>query len=120
VGVGEPQPAYLNAVAELDGASLPAPEQLLARLLRIEYALGRRRARPRAARTLDLDLLLCGGARVQTPLLTLPHPRLHLRRFVLAPLAELVPDARHPALGLTFAELLAAAADDSAVRVWKP
>jgi 2-amino-4-hydroxy-6-hydroxymethyldihydropteridine diphosphokinase len=120
VGVGEAQPAYLNAVAELDGESLPAPEQLLARLLRIEYVLGRRRARPRAARTLDLDLLLYRGARVETDFLTLPHPRLHLRRFVLAPLAELAPAARHPALGLTFAELLAAVEDDSAVRPWKP
>jgi len=119
-GVGEPQPAYLNAVAELDAASLPAPEQLLARLLRIEYALGRRRRRPLAPRTLDLDLLLYGDLRVETEFLTLPHPRLHQRRFALAPLADLIPRARHPALDLTFAELLAAAADDSAVRPWRP
>ena len=120
VGVGEAQPAYLNAVAELDGRDLPAPEQLLARLLRIEYAQGRRRGRPLAPRTLDLDLLLYGGARVETPLVTLPHPRLHLRRFVLAPLAELVPDARHPTLKQTFAELLASLDDAASVRVWKP
>ncbi|HEV3469065.1 MAG TPA: 2-amino-4-hydroxy-6-hydroxymethyldihydropteridine diphosphokinase [Pyrinomonadaceae bacterium] len=120
VGVGEAQPAYLNAVAELDGRDLPAPEQLLARLLRIEYAAGRRRVRPLAARTLDLDLLLYGDARLSTPLVTLPHPRLHLRRFALAPLAELVPDSRHPALGQTFAELLASLEDDAAVKLWKP
>jgi 2-amino-4-hydroxy-6-hydroxymethyldihydropteridine diphosphokinase len=120
VGVGEAQPAYLNAVAELDGEGLPAPESLLARLLRVEHALGRRRERPLAPRTLDLDLLLCGDARAETELLTLPHPRLHLRRFVLAPLAELAPGARHPVLRQTFAELLAALPDDAAVTLWKP
>jgi 2-amino-4-hydroxy-6-hydroxymethyldihydropteridine diphosphokinase len=120
VGVAEAQPAYLNAVAELDGERLPPPEQLLAWLLRIEYASGRRRARPLAARTLDLDLLLYGGALSETDFLTLPHPRLHQRRFVLAPLAELLPSARHPTLGATFAELLAATPDEPAVRLWKP
>jgi 2-amino-4-hydroxy-6-hydroxymethyldihydropteridine diphosphokinase len=119
-GVGEPQPAYLNAVAELELAGLPAPAPLLARLLRIEHALGRRRTRPRAPRPLDLDLLLYGDARAETELLTLPHPRLHERRFVLAPLAELAPDARHPVLRQTFARLLAALPDDAGVRLWKP
>jgi 2-amino-4-hydroxy-6-hydroxymethyldihydropteridine diphosphokinase len=120
VGVGDEQPAYLNMVAELSGASLPAPEHLLARLLRVEYALGRRRERPRAARTIDLDLLLYGDATSETAFLRLPHPRLHLRRFVLAPLAELAPDTLHPLLRKTFAELLAAVPDDSTVRLWKP
>jgi len=119
VGVSDEQPAYLNAVAELC-APLPSPEELLARLLKIEYALGRRRTHTNAARTLDLDLLLYGDARLETPLLTLPHPRLHLRRFVLTPLCELAPDARHPVLNKTLAELLAEVDDRSHVRLWKP
>jgi 2-amino-4-hydroxy-6-hydroxymethyldihydropteridine diphosphokinase len=119
VGVEDAQPAYLNAVAEL-GPPLPPPEELLARLLKIEYALGRRRERPLAPRTLDLDLLLYGDSRTDTPLLTLPHPRMHLRRFVLEPLSELAPDARHPVLQKTFAELLAEVNDHSRVKLWKP
>jgi 2-amino-4-hydroxy-6-hydroxymethyldihydropteridine diphosphokinase len=120
VGVDEEQPAYLNMVAELSGAALPPPEHLLARLLRVEYALGRRRDSPRAARTIDLDLLLYGDAESATDFLTLPHPRLHRRRFVLAPLAELAPGGLHPRLRTTFAELLAAVPDDSTVKLWKP
>jgi 2-amino-4-hydroxy-6-hydroxymethyldihydropteridine diphosphokinase len=120
VGVADEQPPYLNMVAELAGATLPPPEHLLARLLRVEYALGRRRDSPRAARTIDLDLLLYGDVTSETEFLTLPHPRLHLRRFVLAPLAELAPGGLHPLLRKTFAELLAATEDDSAVKLWKP
>jgi 2-amino-4-hydroxy-6-hydroxymethyldihydropteridine diphosphokinase len=74
----------------------------------------------RAPRTLDLDLLLYGDHEQQTELLTLPHPRLHLRRFVLAPLAELAPEGTHPALQQTFARLLAAVDDNAAVRRWQP
>ncbi len=114
----ETQPMFLNMVAELDGA-LPSPEQLLARLLRIEYALGRTRARPRAARTIDLDLLLYADVQRQTEFLALPHPRLHLRRFVLAPLVELAPDAVHPTLHQTFAQLLVATPDRAAVELWR-
>ena len=119
VGVREEQPAFLNMVAELS-APLPLPEELLRLLLDVERGAGRRRERPLAPRTLDLDLLLYGSERLETDTLTLPHPRLHLRRFVLAPLAELIPEAPHPALGTTFAELLAATSDDSRVERWKP
>ena len=122
VGVTNAQPLFLNLVAELaldTGAAGISPEQLLARLLRIEYGLGRRRERPLAPRTIDLDLLLYAGARSDTEYLALPHPRLHLRRFVLAPLCELAPDAVHPTLGQTFAQLLDAVPDTSAVRVWR-
>ena len=119
VGVFDAQPAYLNAVAEL-GPPLPPPEELLARLLKIEYALGRRRTRASAARTLDLDLLLYGDARTDTSLLALPHPRMHLRRFVLTPLGELAADALHPILQKTFAQLLAETDDRSRVSLWKP
>ena len=118
-GVQEEQPAFLNMAAEL-GAPLPPPEALLSLLLGVERSLGRRRERPLQARTLDLDLLLYGGELSATDALTLPHPRLHLRRFVLAPLADLIPDARHPTLGATIAELLAAAPDSARVERWKP
>ena len=119
VGVFEEQPAFLNMVAELS-EPLPPPEMLLRLLLDIEHALGRRRERPLQARTLDLDLLLYGDTLSATETLTLPHPRIHQRRFVLAPLAELSPDARHPTLNTTFAELLAATPDRPYVRLWEP
>jgi 2-amino-4-hydroxy-6-hydroxymethyldihydropteridine diphosphokinase len=118
-GVEDEQPAFLNVVAELS-APLPPPEGLLRLLHGVERDAGRRRERPLAPRTLDLDLLLYGGELSQTETLTLPHPRLHLRRFVLAPLAELIPAARHPALGATFAELLAATGERPYVKLWTP
>lgn len=118
-GVFEEQPAFLNMVAELFGP-LPGPVELLRLLLDIELSLGRRRLRPLAPRTLDLDLLLYGSELSATETLTLPHPRLHQRRFVLAPLAELIPDARHPALETTFARLLAATPERPYARPWAP
>lgn len=90
-------PDYLNAVAVL-GTSLSA-QTLLEALLGIEAAHGRQRPYPNAPRTLDLDLLLVGAQQRSTPRLTLPHPRLHLRAFVLRPLAEVAPDLVVPGRG---------------------
>lgn len=90
-------PDYVNAVAAVD-TRLPA-EALLARLHEIEQAGGRERPYRNAPRTLDLDLLLWGERICATPALVLPHPRLHLRAFVLEPLAEIAPDLRIPGLG---------------------
>jgi 2-amino-4-hydroxy-6-hydroxymethyldihydropteridine diphosphokinase len=116
----ENQPAFLNMVAELRGPTLPSPEQLLARLLRIEYALGRTREVPMGPRTIDLDLLLVKDEQLNTQFLTLPHPRLHLRRFVLVPLNELVPNLVHPVLKKPVRELLAHTDDKAKVLRWRP
>ncbi len=114
------QPLFLNQVAELRGSTLPSPEQVMARLLRIEYALGRTRELPQGPRTIDLDLLLYKEEKRATEFLTLPHPRLHERRFVLEPLAELCPGLKHPTLHRTIEELLKETTDQSAVKRWSP
>jgi len=114
------QPMFLNMVAELRGETPFSPEQVLTRLLRIEYAVGRRRDTPKGPRTIDLDLLLYHDAQHHSELLTLPHPRLHLRRFVLVPLAELAPEVEHPILRQSIQQLLANLRDDAGVRPWQP
>ncbi len=114
------QPSFLNMIAELRGSTLPSPEQLLARMLRIEYALGRIRDVRMGPRTIDLDLLIYKDERRDTEFLQLPHPRMHLRRFVLVPLNELVPTLEHPTLHQTIADLLHHCVDESEVKVWKP
>jgi 2-amino-4-hydroxy-6-hydroxymethyldihydropteridine diphosphokinase len=112
------QPPFLNMVAEV-GNPLPAPEQVMARLLRIEFALGRTREVKDGPRTIDLDLLLYGDIQSNTQYLMLPHPRLHERRFVLEPLAEIAPRVVHPTLQRTAKELLESSADKSTVRRWE-
>lgn len=90
-------PDYLNAVVRLD-TRLDA-QTLLGRLQETELAHGRERSFPNAPRTLDLDLLLYGDERIETPTLTVPHPRLHLRAFVVLPLTEIAPEVMIPGLG---------------------
>ena len=100
LGCAEPQPDYVNAVATLCTA-LP-PKALLAHLHHIERRRGRvrhRRDRRNAPRTLDLDLLLFGGRRLRLPRLTVPHPRMHQRAFVLKPLLDVAPAAVVPGQG---------------------
>jgi 2-amino-4-hydroxy-6-hydroxymethyldihydropteridine diphosphokinase len=113
------QPPFLNMVVEV-GDTLPKPEQVMARLLRIEYLLGRTRGLKDAPRTLDLDLLFYGDLEKKTQFLTLPHPRLHERRFVLEPLVEIAPNLLHPTLKCPATELLSGLNDLSAVRRWYP
>jgi 2-amino-4-hydroxy-6-hydroxymethyldihydropteridine diphosphokinase len=92
------QPPFLNAVAELETEL--SPRALLDRLLEVERELGRTREAPRwGPRTIDLDLLLYGDLALDEPGLTIPHPRLHERLFVLEPLADLAPDADVPGHG---------------------
>jgi len=106
----EAQPDFVNAVARLETEL--APPRLLEALQRIESRHGRERSFPGAPRTLDLDLLLYGDAVIASPALTLPHPRMHQRAFVLRPLAEIAPEASVPGRGNAAQLLRACEAQD--------
>lgn len=104
---GPPQGPYLNTVVELDTTLTPA--ELLHVLKAIERVMGRLPNAPRwGPRPMDLDVLLYDDQIIRTPELTVPHPRMHERPFVLEPLAQLAPALTHPVLKQTIAELLAA------------
>jgi 2-amino-4-hydroxy-6-hydroxymethyldihydropteridine diphosphokinase len=113
--VGPPQPRYLNAVARI--GTLLSPRATLRRLLEIEELLGRVRRERWGAREIDLDLLLYGDRIVADGALRVPHPHLHERAFALIPLAELAPEAYHPQMARTAAELLAALPEEARANV---
>ena len=95
---------FMNCAVALESGEIPA--QLMANILAIEKAMGRQRIQRKGPRTIDIDILLCGDAIVNTPDLTIPHPAMAERRFVLEPLAEIARQARHPVLRKTVRELL--------------
>ncbi len=114
------QPRFLNMVAAVTGKL--EPFSFLGICLEIEQYLGRRRTIPRGARTIDIDLLMLDDLIIDDKrddiCLTLPHPRMHLRRFVLEPMTEIAPDLEHPVLNLKISQLLDRLDDSAAVRLY--
>ena len=88
------QPWFLNCAAKLDTEKMP--RQLIAGILNVKKSMGRQRTQKNGPRIIDIDILLFGTSVIDIPSLTVPHPKLHERRFVLEPLAEIAPDVRHP------------------------
>ncbi len=97
------QPWFLNCALRLETEK--TPRQLLEGILAMEQEMGRRREQKKGPRNIDIDILLFGDAIIETQGLTIPHPAMHERRFVLEPLAEIAPEARHPVLKKTVREL---------------
>jgi 2-amino-4-hydroxy-6-hydroxymethyldihydropteridine diphosphokinase len=112
------QPDFYNQVLQIQ-SELP-PEKLLAELMKIEASLGRQREEKWGPRTIDIDLLFYGRQMLNTPRLTLPHPGIPNRRFVLVPLTEIAPGWQHPVLEKTMSELLEACDDTLAVEKITP
>jgi 2-amino-4-hydroxy-6-hydroxymethyldihydropteridine diphosphokinase len=110
------QPWFLNQVLEVQ--TLYPPHTLLDICLAIEKRLGRKRTLEKGPRTIDLDILFFGNSVLVSTSLTIPHPRHHLRRFVLTSLFELDPHFRHPALNQTIADLLRHCGDTASVELW--
>ncbi len=108
------QPWFLNCVVEAQTEL--TPQALLQALRSIESQLGSQKQFARGPRKIDLDILLYGSETINTPELQIPHPRMHLRRFVLAPLAEIAPGLKHPSWPGTAAEMLQSLADPSQVK----
>ena len=112
------QPWFLNLVVEVKTSFDPL--ELLRRAARVEAELGRERPAPKGPRTIDIDILLYEDLVIDSAELALPHPRMAGRRLVLEPLAELAPELRHPVLGETVRELLAATGEQHVQRILTP
>lgn len=97
------QPWFLNCAVKLDTEKMP--KQLLSGILDIEQRMGRRRTQKKGPRVIDIDILLFGNSVIEAKGLTVPHPALHERRFVLEPLSEIAPETRHPVFKRTIREL---------------